>query len=110
MEFTYMLAGHLGKTVGELDDMPALEFMCWKEFWRRHPFGDTRYLLSVIAAIIANALRGENSKAIEIDTIMRSMPDPPKAQEISDKPQPAEQARIMAEAVVAALNGDKNRG
>lgn len=54
--FVYRLAGHLGRTVAELDDMDATEFAGWLAADQLSPIGGERidYLFAMQNAVLAN--------------------------------------------------------
>lgn len=65
-----MLAGHLGRTVAELQQsMGAREFYGWLAFDRIEPLGHRgdRFLLAQLTTIVTNALRGKAQRAYRMD-------------------------------------------
>lgn len=62
-----MLAGHLGRTVGELEEtLSAREFVEWNAYFQIEPFGTHRDNIhaGIIASAIYNVNRGKHSPAI----------------------------------------------
>lgn len=86
--------------------MPAAEYAIWQEHWKRHPFGDARYFVALLVTVMANAFRGPDSRAVELEQVLWSCPKP--LEEKQDQPQSVAQQKAFAEAIVAALGGSGN--
>lgn len=99
MAFRLLLAGHLGKTLAELESMSSLEFSLWQEHYINHPFGNTRVLLSMLVTILSNAYRKPDTKGIELSDLL------PQPQASPDRAQTIDEMRAMADAVCLALGG-----
>lgn len=102
MAFRLLLAGHLGKTLAELESMSSLEFSLWQEHYINHPFGNTRVLLSMLVTILSNAYRKPDTKGIELSDLL---PQPDRSSS-SDRPQSVAEMKAMADAVCLALGGE----
>jgi hypothetical protein len=71
--FLFRLAGHLGKTVAEIEDtMSGAELLEWMEYENIEPFGAWRdnWHTSIIASILANANRKSGSAPIKMADFM----------------------------------------
>ncbi len=98
MAFALTLCLRLGKTLGELDQMPVEEFNLWRAYDRESPISDMRH--DVMGAIIAAApLQAAGAKVSAADML------PPWAR-VSDE-QAAEDAEPAdaAETFLAFLRG-----
>ena len=99
MAFRLLLAGHLHKTLAELDGMSSLEFSLWQEHYQHHPFGNTRVLLSMLVVILSNAYRKPDTKGIELSDLL------PQPQASASREQTVDEMKAIAEIVCTALGG-----
>lgn len=78
-----MLALALGRTLGEIDRMPAYEFREWQHYHALYPFGDERadWRSGTIAAVIANVNRGKDQQAKSASDFMLKPPETRAQQE-----------------------------
>ncbi len=100
-----MLAGHLGKTLEELETgrpapLSSMEFSLWQEFWWKHPFGDERIAIGLLSCIVANANRGKDVQPYSLEQFIPTRP----LRETTDN-QSVHEQKAFAEAIVAALGG-----
>ena len=72
-----MLALALGKSLTEIDRMPAHEVRRWQVFHSLFPFGDERadWRMGTVAAVIANVHRGKNSEPAKPSDFMLKPPE-----------------------------------
>lgn len=64
--FLFLLAGHLGRTVAELEQtLTSQELTEWMAYYRVEPFGPWRddYRAGQVMALYANSKRGKGGKA-----------------------------------------------
>ena len=99
MAFRLLLAGHLGKTLAELETMSSLEFSLWQEHYQNHPFGNTRVLLSMLVVILSNAYRKPDTKGIDLSDLL------PQPSATPEREQSLAEMKAMAEAICLALGG-----
>lgn len=62
----------MGKTLSEIDELPATEYEIWKEYFSRAPYPDIRIQnsLATLTATLVNVMGGRRSKAEDF------IPDP----------------------------------
>lgn len=72
-----MLALALGKSLAEIDRMPAHELRRWQVYHSLFPFGDERadWRMGTIAAVLHNIHRGKNSEAAKPSDFMLKPPE-----------------------------------
>jgi len=73
MMFEHTLGLALGKTIGEIRSMPAVEFMRWQLYYQVEPFGwqSDEYRTAVILAMLYNINRGKRQRAKYAEDFMR---------------------------------------
>tara|TARA_R110000803_G_scaffold43701_3_gene93020 strand:+ start:8564 stop:8896 length:333 start_codon:yes stop_codon:yes gene_type:complete len=69
----FLLAGHLGRTVAELQaTMGIREFIEWAAYYKLNPFGPVRgdYQAALIASTVANANRSSKQRAPKLEDFL----------------------------------------
>lgn len=92
-----MLAGHLGKSLGEVLELPALEVAEWAAYHRISPIGAYRSDIQagIVASTVANVNRGKGTKAFKATDFMIKPPES-KRQRLAKNRAALEQAIAVA--------------
>lgn len=87
MQFIFVLALSLGRSLKEIMNLPVAEFNAWRAYWNVSPFGDYRNDVQsgLICSTMANIHRASNTTPYSPGDFMPYTEKPSSSDEIIEK-------------------------